>query len=71
MSGPRILGGATNPIFAGVIGPELHAGVTKAEAVAELRAAGRDKFAELVGGMDVVPGQGIDFDGPRQDPQRR
>jgi ATP-binding cassette subfamily B multidrug efflux pump len=61
VSGPKILGGATNLIFEGFIGSRLPAGATKADAIAELHASGRDKMADLVSGMDVVPGQGIDF----------
>ena len=59
--GPRILGHATDLIFAGVIGGQMPAGVTKDQAVAALRARGDDTFADMVAAMDVVPGQGVDF----------
>jgi ATP-binding cassette subfamily B protein len=59
--GPRILGYGTDLIFEGVIGRQLPAGGTKDEAVEGLRAAGQNTFADMVAGMDVVPGQGIDF----------
>ena len=59
--GPKILGLATDVIFTGVIGKQLPAGLTKAEAVEALRAQGQGTFADLVSGLDVVPGQGIDF----------
>jgi ATP-binding cassette subfamily B protein len=59
--GPKILGSATNIIFAGVIGGRLPAGTTKAEAVARLRQQGNGRLADIVNAMDVVPGQGIDF----------
>ena len=59
--GPKILGHATDLIFAGLIGGRLPEGITKAEAVAGLRAAGDDKLADMVSSMDVVPGQGVDF----------
>jgi ATP-binding cassette, subfamily B, multidrug efflux pump len=59
--GPRILGHATDLIFSGFIGRELSAGLTKDEAVDELRASGQDTFANLVTGMDVTPGEGVDF----------
>ncbi|HEX7460716.1 MAG TPA: ABC transporter ATP-binding protein, partial [Dermatophilaceae bacterium] len=36
--GPKILGNATDLIFTGLIGERLPAGVTKAQAVAQLRA---------------------------------
>ena len=59
--GPRILGHATDLIFAGLIGGRLPEGVTKAQAVAALQASGQDKQAAMVSSMDVVPGQGVDF----------
>jgi len=60
--GPKILGNATNIIFEGVIGKQLPAGVTKDQVVAALRAKGDDGQANLIEGMNVVPGQGIQFD---------
>ena len=59
--GPRVLGKATDLIFAGLIGGKLPAGVSKAQAVAALREQGKDKVASMVSSMDVVPGQGVDF----------
>jgi ATP-binding cassette subfamily B protein len=59
--GPKIIGNATNVIFDGVIGKSLPAGITKAQAVAGLRAQGHSQIAELVSGSNVVPGRGIDF----------
>ncbi|QBJ98714.1 ABC transporter ATP-binding protein [Rhodococcus sp. ABRD24] len=59
--GPRLMGHATNIIFDGVIGRQLPEGLTKGEAVEGLRAAGQNQFADMVSGMDVVPGAGIDF----------
>ncbi|SDU80306.1 ABC transporter ATP-binding protein [Jiangella alkaliphila] len=59
--GPRLLGHGTDLIFQGVIGRQLPADVTKDQAVENLRADGQDTFADLVAGMNVVPGQGIDF----------
>ncbi|GGT00811.1 ABC transporter ATP-binding protein [Nonomuraea spiralis] len=61
VTGPKILGHATDLIFSGIIGARLPAGITKAQAVAGLRAKGQDTFADMVGSMNVVPGQGIDF----------
>ncbi|MEO7350291.1 MAG: ABC transporter ATP-binding protein [Marmoricola sp.] len=63
--GPKILGRATDLIFSGLIGGQLPAGVTKAEAVASLRARGEGRFADLVSSMDLVPGQHVDFDAVR------
>src|SRR5690349_3442800 len=60
--GPRILGRATDLIFAGLIGGRLPEGVTKAEAVAGLREQGEDKVATLVSSLDLVPGRSVDFD---------
>ena len=58
---PRILGHATDLLFNGVIGRQLPAGLTKAQAIAAARARGVDTFADLLSGMNVVPGQGVDF----------
>ncbi|MCV7411788.1 ABC transporter ATP-binding protein [Mycobacterium florentinum] len=58
---PRILGHATDLLFNGVIGRGLPAGITKAQAVAQARARGDNAFADLLSGMDLVPGQGVDF----------
>jgi ATP-binding cassette, subfamily B, fatty acid transporter len=59
---PRILGHATDLLFNGVIGRQLPSGVTKAQAVAAARARGDNTFADLLSGMNVVPGHGVDFD---------
>jgi ATP-binding cassette subfamily B protein len=59
--GPRVLGKATDLIFAGVIGKRLPAGMTKEQAIAALQGAGRSKIADLLRGVDVIPGQGVDF----------
>lgn len=61
--GPKILGRATDLVFAGFIGAQLPAGTTQQQAAEGLRAAGQDRFADMVGAMpDLVPGQGIDMD---------
>jgi ATP-binding cassette subfamily B protein len=65
VSGPRLLGKATDYIFAGVVGKQLDPGVSKADAVAGLRAAGEDNLADMLASMNVVPGQGVDFDAVR------
>jgi ATP-binding cassette subfamily B protein len=59
--GPKVLGRATDIIFAGVIGQRIPADVTKAQAVAGLRARGQGRLADMLSSMDVVPGHGIDF----------
>jgi ATP-binding cassette subfamily B multidrug efflux pump len=60
--GPKILGRATDLIFAGVIGRMLPAGTTSAEAVANMRARGQSKLADMLASVHgVTPGKGIDF----------
>lgn len=59
--GPWLLGIGTNLVFAGAIGRTLPAGISKEEAIAGLRADGDDARADLLGGIDLVPGQGVDF----------
>jgi ATP-binding cassette subfamily B multidrug efflux pump len=59
--GPRILGNATNIIFEGIIGKHLPAGTTQAQVEAGLRAAGHGQQADLLSGMTVTPGVGIQF----------
>jgi ATP-binding cassette subfamily B protein len=58
---PRILGHATDLLFNGVIGRGLPAGITKQQAVTEARRHGDNAFADLLSGMNVVPGRGVDF----------
>jgi ATP-binding cassette subfamily B protein len=58
---PRILGHATDLLFNGVIGRGLPAEISKAQAVAQARARGDNAFADLLSGMNVVPGRGVDF----------
>ncbi len=59
--GPKLLGSATDLIFAGLIGGQLPEGLSKAEAVAALRDRGEGRFADMVSSMDVLPGQAVDF----------
>jgi ATP-binding cassette subfamily B multidrug efflux pump len=59
--GPKVLGRATDLIFAGVVGQRLPAGITREEAIDAARAQGQSQIADLLSGVDVVPGQGIDF----------
>ncbi len=59
--GPKILGRATDIIFAGVIGSRLPSGLTAEEAAARARLGGHGNFADLIQHMHVVPGQGVDF----------
>ena len=48
VSAPKVLGEATNIIFAGVIGNQLPPGTTTQQAVDGLRAAGQDDLANVV-----------------------
>jgi ATP-binding cassette, subfamily B, multidrug efflux pump len=61
VSGPKILGRATDIIFTGYLSSQLPAGETKEHAVAGLRAAGETRRADMIDALDVVPGRGIDF----------
>ncbi|MFL6025352.1 MAG: ABC transporter ATP-binding protein [Friedmanniella sp.] len=60
--GPRVLGFATDVIFTGLVGRSLPAGASKEQVVAGLRANGQNTYADLVQRLEVVPGQGIEFD---------
>ena len=60
--GPRILGHATDLVFAGMFSRNIPAGATQAQAVERLRQQGEGKMADLLAGMDhIVPGHGVDF----------
>ncbi|WP_230419476.1 ABC transporter ATP-binding protein [Catenulispora pinistramenti] len=64
--GPRLLGKATDQIFAGVIGRQARPGPngqypTKQQLVANLRATGHGTQADLVNSINFTPGHGIDF----------
>ncbi|BDM72950.1 multidrug ABC transporter ATP-binding protein [Streptomyces nigrescens] len=59
--GPKVLGHATDLIMSGIIGRRLPEGITKAQAVARLRAHGQGGLADMLGAMPFVPGHGIDF----------
>ncbi|QCP00012.1 ABC transporter ATP-binding protein [Arthrobacter sp. 24S4-2] len=59
--GPRLLGEGTNIIFAGVVSKQLPAGMSKAQLIAQLRAAGENQKADMLSAMALTPGTGIDF----------
>ncbi|HET9420726.1 MAG TPA: ABC transporter ATP-binding protein [Nocardioides sp.] len=63
--GPRLLGHATDLVFAGFLGRQLPDGISKHQAVAAAETRGDDQFADLLRGVDLVPGQGVDFDAVR------
>jgi ATP-binding cassette subfamily B protein len=61
--GPRILGRATDLIFAGILGRNIPPGVTQEQFAEQLRAQGDVRQADLIANTDhLVPGQGVDFD---------
>ncbi|HEX4224344.1 MAG TPA: ABC transporter transmembrane domain-containing protein, partial [Pseudonocardiaceae bacterium] len=59
--GPKVLGNATDLIFAGFVSSKIPANVTKAEIVQQLRDHGSNLQADLYNSMDLNPGHGIDF----------
>ncbi len=59
--GPKILGHATDLIFAGFVGKELPDGATREQVLERMRAEGDGKVADMLSGMHFIPGQGIDF----------
>ena len=61
VTGPMLIGRATDIIFSGVVGQHLAAGESKEQAVAAERAAGHSHLAEMFSRMSLVPGTGIDF----------
>jgi ATP-binding cassette subfamily B protein len=61
VAAPWILGDATNILFSGIISKRIPAGVTKAQAVAALRAHHQDQLAHLISAMSITPGAGVDF----------
>jgi len=62
--GPKILGRATDLIFAGLVGrmlgTNIPAGTSRADVIAAMRAQGQDRMADMLQGVDFIPGQGID-----------
>lgn len=61
VSGPRVLGRATNLIFEGAISARMPEGVSKEQIIEGLRAQGESDMATMVASMDLVPGAGVDF----------
>jgi ATP-binding cassette, subfamily B, multidrug efflux pump len=59
--GPKILGIATDLIFAGAVGERMPAGQSKEEALARLRDDGEGGIADVLSTVDFTPGVGIDF----------
>jgi ATP-binding cassette subfamily B protein len=61
ITGPKILGNATNILFNGVVSKQLPAGVTQAQAEAMLRLHGQGQIADMISGMSLTPGAGVDL----------
>ena len=59
--GPNLLGRATNLIVAGSISATLPAGQTQQQIIDGLRASGDSARADFLSGLELHPGQGIDF----------
>src|ERR1700709_649646 len=61
VAGPKILGRATDLIFAGILGRQLPAGVHPRHGRAAGRTAGHRNVADIIPSNSVVPGHGINF----------
>nr|WP_245982223.1 ABC transporter ATP-binding protein [Streptomyces reniochalinae] len=61
VTGPKLLGHATDLVVAGVVGRGMSSGVSKEQAIDGLREQGRGGVADMLGSVDFVPGQGIDL----------
>ncbi|WP_436736754.1 ABC transporter ATP-binding protein [Streptomyces sp. BBFR102] len=61
VTGPKILGWATDLVFAGIVGRDMPAGATREQVLEGMREGGDDGVADMLSGMDFTPGQGIDF----------
>ncbi|MFD3324724.1 ABC transporter ATP-binding protein [Streptomyces sp. NPDC058701] len=59
--GPKILGDATDLVFAGIVGRQMPSGITKEQALERMRADGQGGMADMLSGTAFTPGQGIDF----------
>ncbi|RAX47983.1 ABC transporter ATP-binding protein [Arthrobacter sp. AQ5-05] len=59
--GPKLLGQGTNLIFEGVISAKLPAGLTQDQVIEGLRARGDNSQADLLSGMHLTPGVGVDL----------
>ncbi|MEV1065441.1 ABC transporter ATP-binding protein [Streptomyces sp. NPDC050263] len=60
--GPKILGQATDLVFAGIIGREMPAGASKEQVLDSMRERGEGGVADMLRSTDFTPGKGIDFD---------
>jgi ATP-binding cassette, subfamily B, multidrug efflux pump len=61
IAGPKILGDATTLIFQGVMSKQIPAGVSQQQFITKLRADGNSQLADMLSGMRLTPGAGVDF----------
>jgi ATP-binding cassette subfamily B multidrug efflux pump len=61
VTGPKILGNATNVLFNGIVSKQLPPGVTQQQAEAMLRLHGQNQIADMISGMSLTPGAGVDL----------
>lgn len=59
--GPKILGHATDLVFAGIVGREMPEGATREQALEAMRERGEGDVADMLRSTDFTPGEGIDF----------
>ncbi|WP_345803493.1 ABC transporter ATP-binding protein [Microbacterium sp. AZCO] len=59
--GPKLLGNATNVVFAGFVSLQTPAGMTQQQVIDGLIAQGDQQQADMLSTMTFVPGAGIDF----------
>lgn len=58
---PRIMGNATNVLFEGIVSKNMPEEMTKNQVIDMLKMTDQDQIAEMVGPMNITPGQGVDF----------
>jgi len=59
--GPKIMASAIDAIVNGAISRQLPPGVTQEQVIAGAKAAGNDQLAQMLSGLHLTPGSGIDF----------
>ena len=59
--GPKILGKATDLVFAGIVGRGMPEGATKEQVLDSMRQRGDGDVADMLRSTDFTPGEGIDF----------
>lgn len=60
--GPKILGKATDLVFAGIIGRQMPDGASKEQVLDSMRERGEGQVADMLKSTDFTPGKGVDFD---------